>query len=277
MRRLNVRTDLLTSVESLIAQQNEATASLPGEPRVDIVRDHGGVRAAAVVMTQAFVENHDKGWLAWLKPEEVRRIEEGDHALGERRLTPILAYLLRAGLGAGGILCVETVQAADGIGPRVVRGACLRRLPMAWPARDSLLYKYLVGGWHALRTYGLPRALAADRAQTRLRQATELARRAQGIPQGCIYSSMMCVPRRFEGLHVARRLSGPFLRLADEQGLHMLLQSSNPDRNDERVFKRFGFSRIGEFNYGVSRLNAVGPYTITLLARPPRQIEVHPS
>lgn len=269
--RLNVEPAILQGLRDLLDEQNARTAAEPGAPRVHMAQDAQDLRRAALVMAQAFVRNRDKGWLAWLRPPEVARIHAGQFEPGERKIARVIAYLLRAALPAGGVVTLETAQEGGGPqkGPRIVRGASLRNFPTAAVHRPSRLHELVFGGYAALRAYGLARSLAADKAAKELKAATEAMRERLGIPKRCVRGGMLCVHPDHEQKHVASRLSRPLLRLADQQALFYLLESSNPERNDTRVFNKFGFERTGEFLYGVSGLNSVGPYVITLMARRP--------
>lgn len=266
--RFNVEPAILQGLRDLLDEQNARTAAEPGAPRVHMALDAQDLRRAAQVMAQAFVRNRDKGWLAWLRPAEVARIHAGNFEPGERKIARVIAYLLHAAIPAGGVVTLETAQEGPA-GQRVVRGASLRNFPVAAAYRPSRLHELVFGGYAALRAYGLARSLAADKAAKELKAAAEAMRERQGIPQRCVRGGMLCVHPGHEQKHVASRLSRPPLRLADQQALFYLLESSNPERNDARVFSKFGFEHTGEFLYGVSDLNSVGPYVITLMARRP--------
>lgn len=269
--RFNVEAGLLRSLADLIEQQNAESIEEPGVPRVHLAATAQDLVHAARVMTQAFVRNQDKAWLAWLKPEEIRRIRSGEVSQAEEKLARVIHYLLEAALHTGGVVVLETAQEGMDVsdGPRTVRGAALRTLPSALPARPGLMHELFVGGRAALRAYGLGRTLAAQRASSALQRATEAMRVREGVPERCIYGGMVCVHPDHEQKRVASRMSRPFQQLADLHGLFYLLQSSNPDRNDTRVFKRFGFRHSGEFVYGASKFNSVGPYTVKLMIRSP--------
>ncbi|MBB3641785.1 hypothetical protein [Variovorax atrisoli] len=269
--RFNVEAGILRDLEDLIAQQNAESAAEPGRPRVRLAATPQEIAQAAGVMTEAFVRNQDKAWLAWMQPEDVRRIRAGDVVQAEQKLCRVIHYLLQAALRTGGVVVIETAQEdeASTDGPRAMRGAALRTLPVAVAARSGLMHELFVGGHAALRAYGLRRTLAAQKASTALKRATEAMRVREGVPERCILGGMVCVRPDHEQKRVASRMSRPFQRLADLHGLHYLLQSSNPDRNDSRVFKRFGFRHSGELYYGASKFNSVGPYLVKLMIRDP--------
>ena len=266
--RLNIEAAILQSLGDLIAQQNIAGAAEPEAPRVHIAGTPHELLQAAEVMAQAFVRNRDKAWIAWLRPADVQRIGAGDFAEAERKIARVIHYLLQAALRAGGVVVLETAG-DEHRGGRTVRGAALRTLPSAAAPGSGLLHDLTVGAPAALRAYGLRRTLAAQRAAAALQRATHAMRVREGIPARCIYGGMVCVRPDHEQKRVASRMSRPFQRLADIHGLFYLLQSSNPDRNDARVFQRFGFRHTGEFLYGASKFNSVGPYAVKLMVRRP--------
>ncbi|RTQ32913.1 hypothetical protein EJP69_19625 [Variovorax gossypii] len=269
--RLNIEAAILRSLAELIEEQNIASEAEPGTPRVHIVATAHELVQAAQVMAQAFVRNRDKAWIAWLRPADVSRIGSGDFVDAERKIARVIHYLLRAALRAGGVVVLETA-CDEGQGGRTVRGAALRTLPSAASSGASFFHDLTVGAPAALRAYGLRRTLAAQSASIALQRATHAMRVREGIPSRCIYGGMVCVRPDHEQKRVASRMSRPFQRLADVHGLFYLLQSSNPDRNDARVFKGFGFRHTGEFLYGASKLNSVGPYAVKLMVRSPAPV-----
>jgi len=266
----NMRPDLLQSLLETFDQYNLRAQHEPGEPRIEIARDLVQLRAAATLMTQAFVRQRDKGWLAWLRPAQVQRIHAGDAASAERQLTRVMLYLLRAATFSGGITILETARDPADPQRRIVRGAGMSEFPVASDTGESVFHKYCFGAWAALRSYGLLRALAADRAYRALAAATEQMRQREGIDaQRCVRAGMLCVHPDYEGTGIAHRVFVMFQGFTDRHGLYCLMQSSNPERNDERVFKHWGFRHVGEYCYGASRFNSVGAYAIKLLVRPP--------
>ncbi len=271
--RLNIEAEILQGLVDLIDRQNETSMDEPGAPRVHVAATAQDIVQAATVMTQAFVRNGDKAWLAWLRPDDLRRIRAGDFAVAERKIGRVMHYLLEAALASGGVVVLETSH-EEAQNSRTVRGAALRTLPSAVPRAPGRMHELVVGGYAALRAYGLQRTLAAQSASAALQRATHAMRIREGIPERCIYGGMVCVHPAHEGQRVASRMSRPFQQLADRHGLAYLLQSSNPDRNDTRVFKGFGFRHTGEFVYGASRFNGVGPYTVKLMVRRPVPLPV---
>ncbi|SDZ70531.1 hypothetical protein SAMN05518854_114118 [Variovorax sp. YR266] len=269
--RLNIEAIILQSLVELIEQQNAASQAELDAPRVHIAATSEDLVHAAQVMAQAFVRNRDKAWIAWLRPADVKRIRAGDFVDAERKIARVIHYLLQAALRTGGVVVLETAR-EEPQGARTVRGAALRTLPSAIPSRPGLFHELTVGAPAALRAYGLRRTLAAQSASAALQRATHAMRVREGVPERCIYGGMVCVHPVHEQKRVASRMSRPFQRLADIHGLSYLLQSSNPDRNDTRVFKGFGFRHTGEFVYGASKLNSVGPYTVKLMIRSPAPV-----
>jgi len=269
--RLNIEAIILQSLVELIGKQNTASEAEPDAPRVHIAATSEDLVHAALVMAQAFVRNRDKAWIAWLRPAEVGRIRAGHFADAERKIARVIHYLLQAALRSGGVVVLETAH-DERQGGRTVRGAALRTLPSAAPSGPGLFHELTVGALAALRAYGLRRTLAAQSASAALQRATHAMRMREGVPERCIYGGMVCVHPVHEQKRVASRMSRPFQQLADLHGLFYLLQSSNPDRNDTRVFKGFGFRHTGEFLYGASKLNSVGPYTVKLMIRNPAPV-----
>lgn len=265
--RWNIDQAILATLPALAVEINGLWAHEPGEPRIEIAQDLPRLQQAAHLMAQAFVQNQDKGWLAWLRPRDVARIRAGDFEAAERHIGRIILYLLRAATFNGGITILESACGPDGV--REIRGAAVCELPTQAPPSEGLLHKYGLGTLCALRSYGLQRAIAANLAYLSLRRATDQMQRDMGIPTRCLRSGIMCVHPRFEGKRVASRLWAPAHVIAERHRLHILMESSNPDRNDDRVFKRFGLQHVGEHVYGASRFNGVGPYVIKLMVRPP--------
>lgn len=269
--QLNIEASILQGLVDLIEKQNAVSGTEPGAPRVHIAATSEDLVRAASVMTQAFVRNGDKAWIAWLRPADVQRIRAGDFVDAEKKIGRVIHYLLQAAFRTGGVVVLETAH--DELhGGRTVRGAALRTLPSAVLSTPGLLHELTVGAHAALRAYGLRRTLAAQSASAALQRATHAMRVREGVPERCIYGGMVCVHPAHEQKRVASRMSRPFQRLADLHGLFYLLQSSNPDRNDTRVFKGFGFKHTGEFLYGASKLNSVGPYTVKLMVRSPAPV-----
>lgn len=266
--RLNIEAAVLRSLANLLEEQNIASEAEPETPRVHIAATPHDLVQAAEVMAQAFVRNRDKAWIAWLRPADVKRVGSGDYADAERKIARVIHYLLQAALRVGGVVVLETA-CDERQGGRTVRGAALRTVPSAASAGSGLFHDLTVGAPAALRAYGLRRTLAAQSASAALQRATHAMRVREGIPVRCVYGGMVCVRPDHEQKRVASRMSRPFQRLADIHGLFYLLQSSNPDRNDARVFKGFGFRHTGEFLYGASKLNSVGPCTVKLMVRSP--------
>lgn len=264
----NVEPGILRSLAALLDDQNTVTSTQPGAPRVHVAHNRQDLAQAARVMAQAFVRQADKGWLAWLRPADVQRIRAGDLSGGEAKIGRVILYLLHTALRSGGMVTLETALDASQ-GRRVVRGAALRTLPCATVVAPSRVREIVFGGWAALRSYGWRRTFAAEKAAADLKRATQAMRVREGIPLRCIYGDMLCVHPAHEGQGVASRLSRPLQQLADRHALFYLLQSSNPERNDARVFKGFGFEHTGAFVYGDSALNSVGAYVITLMVRKP--------
>lgn len=269
--RLNIEAALLQGLAELIGKQNAACEAEPDAPRVHIADTPDDLVRAALVMAQAFVRNRDKAWIAWLRPGEVERIRAGRFADAEKKIARVIHYLLQAALRSGGVVVLETAH-DQAQGGRTVRGAALRTLPSAALSGPGLFHELTVGAPAALRAYGWRRTLAAQRASAALQRATHAMRVREGVPARCIYGGMVCVHPVHEQKRVASRMSRPFQQLADLHGLFYLLQSSNPDRNDARVFKGFGFRHTGEFLYGASKLNSVGPYTVKLMVRNPAPV-----
>ena len=269
---LNIEAVILDDLIDLIEQQNVAQAHEPGSPRVHVATTTEDLAEATRVLTKAFVASRDKAWLAWLRPADIRRVHAGEVDGAERKLGRVIRYLIDAAVREGGIVVLETAAATEedaAAGRRMARGAALRTLPNITAPPSGWLHELIVGGRAALSAYGLRRTLAARSASDALQQATEAMRLREGIPERCIWGGMIGVLPEHEGKRVASRLFRPFHRLADRHGLCHLLQSSNPDRNDERVFKRFGFQHTGEFVYGASPMNGVGPYTVKFMVRWP--------
>jgi GNAT superfamily N-acetyltransferase len=265
----NIEENLLRDLLEMIGRQNKEIGGEPGRPRIEIAQSALQVWQAAIVMARAFVATQDRGWLAWLSKPEIARIGAGDTQRAERKLRRTIYYLLNTGWLGGGILLLETANVAPA-NARVVRGTLMRKLPAKTYRRESFAYKYLVGGISAVRSYGIARALAADAAYVALTNATEETIVDRGIPLRCIRGGGLCVDPEYQRMRISSRLCAPFHDLADRNGLWTVIQSSNPDRNDATVFCHMGFQKIGDYKYGPSPYNNVGPYVINIMARKPR-------
>ena len=127
---LNIEAAILRSLVDLIERQNAVSGTEPGAPRVHIAATSEDLVHAASVMTQAFVRNGDKAWIAWLRPADVQRIRAGDFVDAEKKISRVIHYLLQAAFRTGGVVVLETAH--DELhGGRTVRGAALRTLPSA--------------------------------------------------------------------------------------------------------------------------------------------------
>lgn len=267
--RLNISHDLDRDFSDILSELNCDFDRQPGRPRVEIATTASALNAAAALLATTFASSRDRSWIAWLPPREIAQIMSGDFAAAARKLAPIIGYLLSAALTDGGIVAYETAD-DEGSGTRIMRGAALRKLPSATPEKESMLRRYLVGAGLAVRSYGVRRALAADRAARALEQATEAMIVQHGIPDRCVRGGMIAVLPSYRGLGVSSRMSAPFHELADRNGLWSVLQSSSPEYNDDRVFYKWGFSLIGRHRYGPSSCNGIGPYELNILARRPK-------
>lgn len=267
LRAPNVEPALLQGLHEFIARRNAADALLPGRPLVEIATTKAQVALAAQLMAQAFVHNHDKGWLAWLPPSEVARIRAGDTVRAQEKIARVIGYLCAASMFEGGLVLLESAQTPDG---RTVRGVSLWRLPAAVHRREPWWHLFAFGVPAALRSYGLRRAIAAAGAADALVRAARESMDRLGFPVRGIHAEMGCVRPAHQGQRVSRRMFEPFRMLADRFDLVYRLESSSPETNDQRVFSNFRFEKIGEHRFGASRFNSVGPYTINLMVRKPQ-------
>ena len=271
--RLNVEPALLAGLMEEIEARNAADATLPGRPALKIAATRAEMADAARLMAQAFVRNHDKAWLAWLPAQDMARLRSGDMATAEKKIARVICYLCHAAAFAGGVMTLEFADesgTSGAPGGRVLRGASLRSLPPAVPRSEPWWHLVVIGASTALRSYGPRRAVAAAKASNALVQAAREATTESRVPARCIHAQMSCVRPQYQGLGVSRRMFEPFRTLSDRFGLAARMESSSPDSNDERVFAKFGFEKIGEHQYGASRYNNVGPYTVNLMVRWPR-------
>jgi GNAT superfamily N-acetyltransferase len=266
--RLNVSDELLQEFNGIVDEMNRDFHRHPGTPRLEIATTAKQLRATAVLLAATFARSRDRSWIAWLPRRQLDQIKCGDFTGSERKLARIIGYLLSSALISGGIIVLETAD-GENVGQRVMRGAVLRKLPPATRDKESLLRRYLLGAGLALQSYGIRRALAADRAARELDQAMELSIARHRIPDRCVRGGMLAVFPPYQGLGVSSRLCAPFHELADRNGLWSVIQSSSPEHNDDRVFRRWGFDPIGQHHYGPSPCNGVGPYALNILARKP--------
>jgi GNAT superfamily N-acetyltransferase len=269
---LNANGALFRELNAIIAARNLALLRQPGKPQVEIATTTRQLWAVAELFATTFVRCYDRSWVAWLPPRELHQIAAGDFAGADHKLTRIIHYLMSTALMSGGIIAIETA-ADETSGERLVRGAVLRKLPPAIKKTESVLRRYLLGGFLALQSYGVRRAVAAARAARELDEATEVLMAQHGIPDRCVRGGMLAVRPQYQGLGVSSRLCAPFHELADCNGLWIAIQSSRPEYNDDRAFRSWGFERIGRHHYGPSPCNGVGPYALNVLARKPEIME----
>jgi hypothetical protein len=269
----NIEETLWRDLAGLLRRHNSALEGEPGSPRLEIAESPSQLREAARVMAKAFVATRDRSWLVWLPKRELRNIADGKPQGAIRRLQRTVHYLLTTAGFRGGIVLIETAKAAPK-SDRIVRGAIVRKLPVKTQQREPLTYKYVFGGYAAVRSYGLPRALAADAAYVALAKATDRFIAEWCIPGRCIKGGGLCVDPDYQRMRVSRRLAAPFFQLADLNGLWTVIQSGNPERNDATVFRSMGFQKIGDYAYGASPFNNVGPYTVNILAREPQPVSI---
>jgi GNAT superfamily N-acetyltransferase len=265
----NIAPQLLTDLKTIIERRNQQYAKEPGCPQVQIVESIRELRMAAELLAATFVRSCDRAWICWLPRRTLGQIAAGDFTKADRKLARIINYLIATSMIRGGVVVVETAEQPAG-GGRTMRGVVVRQLPPRVKRTEPLLRRYLLGGFLALRSYGVRRALAADRASQDLDRATEDVTAAHGIPDGCVRGGGIAVRPEYRGLRVSSRLASLFQELADRNGLWSVLQSSSPECNDERVFHRWGYRLIGHHHYGVSPHNGVGSYILNIMARCPR-------
>jgi GNAT superfamily N-acetyltransferase len=266
--RLNVSDELRQEFNNIICELNREFRRYPGRPRVEIATTAKDLRATAFLLAATFARSRDRSWIAWLPRRQLDQIKSGEFSSSERKLARIIGYLLGTALICGGVIVFETAS-DENVGQRVMRGAILRKLPPATPRKESVLRRYLFGASLAVQSYGIRRALAADRAARELDQTMETLITRNCIPDRCVRGGMLAVLPPYQGLGVSSRLCAPFHELADRNGLWSVIQSSNPENNDDRVFRGWGFHPIGQHRYGPSPCNGVGPYALNILARKP--------
>src|SRR3979411_2739875 len=168
----NVNEGLLRELNTIIAGRNLALLRQPGKPQVEIAATAGQLTTNALLFATAFVRCYDRSWVAWLPPRELEQIVAANFAGADRKLTRIIQYLLSIALISGGIIAIETAAAKTN-GESVVLGAVLRKLPPEIEKAESMLHRYLLGGFLALQSYGVRRAIVADRAARELHTRTK--------------------------------------------------------------------------------------------------------